>query len=209
MGGGAGCKRRHCPGGAPAHLAVNLGAKVVRHLALRQLQLRAAGLLAAEGRHFKLVLVEWGKEVAHSKALIEELGLADHVRWVSPMTKSELWAAYCKAHVVVDQFVLPAIGGVGFETLALGRRLITRIDEATLTRFFGACPPIMNAGSVREAEQCIRHVLDDPNDSTGIGVAGRNWIRDYHSAERVVSLQLLAYNDILEARERISASGEL
>lgn len=167
--------------------------------------LRAAARLAAEGRGFTLVLVEWGQEVAHSKALIDELGLAGHVRWVPTMTKAELWAAYCQSHAVVDQFVLPAIGGVGFETLALGRRLITRIDEPTLARFFGACPPIMNAGSVDEAEHCLRRILDDPDDKAGIGAAGRDWIRDYHSAERVVSLQLEAYGEIIAARERPSA----
>jgi glycosyltransferase involved in cell wall biosynthesis len=163
--------------------------------------LRAASRLAKEGRTFKLVLVEWGVEVAKSKALIAELNLTYVVEWVPPMTKRQLWKFYCLSHAVIDQFTLPAIGGVAFETLALGRRLITRIDEATLAHFFGATPPIFNGSNVDEITDRMRDVLDDPDDHAGRGLLGRNWIQTYHSAERVVSLQLKAYETILTAAE--------
>jgi hypothetical protein len=159
--------------------------------------LRAAGRLAIEGRRFKLVLVEWGVEVAKSKALIEDLKFSHMVEWVAPMTKRDLWKAYCQAHAVIDQFTLPAIGGVAFETLALGRRLVTRIDEPTLAHFFGAAPPIFNSHDVDTVTQRLREVLDDPDDGTGRGLLGRHWIETYHSAERVVGLQLEAYEKIL------------
>ena len=67
----------------------------------------------------------------------------------------------------------------------------------------------MNASSVDEAELCLRSVLDDPDDTAGIGASGRDWIRDYHSAERVVSLQLEAYGEIIASRERSSATSDL
>jgi hypothetical protein len=163
--------------------------------------LRAAGHLAQDGRTFKLVLVEWGVEVAKSKALIAELNYTHMVEWVPPMTKRQLWKFYCESHAVIDQFTLPAIGGVAFETLALGRRLITRIDEGTLEHFFGAAPPIFNGSNVDEVAAQMRNVLDDPHDSAGRGLLGRNWIQTYHSAERVVGLQLQAYETILATAE--------
>ncbi|MCY5112616.1 hypothetical protein OVZ98_25335, partial [Salmonella enterica subsp. enterica serovar 1,4,[5],12:i:-] len=43
---------------------------------------RAAAQVAAEGYDFRLHLVEWGKEVADSKALIAELNIADKVIWL-------------------------------------------------------------------------------------------------------------------------------
>jgi glycosyltransferase involved in cell wall biosynthesis len=159
--------------------------------------LKAAGLLHARGRKFRLRLVSWGQEVEQSKALIAELGYEHMVEWVPTMTKRQLWAAYCQSHVIADQFTLPALGGVAFETLSLGRRLLTRIDEATLDHFFGAAPPLLNAATPEEvAEQLVR-VLDDPDDRKGLGLKARQWIEVFHSSTRVVALQARAYRDLM------------
>lgn len=162
------------------------------------LMLRAAAQVAAEGHKFRLILVEWGVDLEASKELIRELGLEGFVSWVSPMSKSALWAQYCRSHAVLDQFSLAALGGVGFETLALGRRLITKIDPAQLESFFGRAPPVMPATNQLEIVGSIRAVLVDPLDSAQIGAAGRQWIKDYHSARRIVALQARAYRDMLE-----------
>ncbi len=160
------------------------------------IMLRAAGRVWAEGRRFRLVMVEWGEDIAETKRMIEELGYAEAVTWTQPMGKQDLWRAYCTSHAVLDQFVLPALGGVAFETLALGCRLITRTDEHTLARFFGAAPPVLRAGSVEEVASSMRSVLDDPEDNAGIGLAGRAWIEQWHSARRTVSIQARTYRHL-------------
>ena len=157
------------------------------------IMLQAAGRLWAEGRRFQLVLVEWGSDVAETHKLINELGFTEAVRWVHPMGKHDLWRAYCTSHAVLDQFILPALGGVGFETLALGRRLITRTDQPTLARFFGAAPPVLPAATIEEVASSLAHVLDDPADQAGLGCAGCEWIRTYHSARRTVAIQARVY----------------
>lgn len=106
------------------------------------------------------------------------------------------WAPLAPAaHPISDQFVLPAFGGVGFETLDLGRN--HPIDVLMLARIFGARPPMINAGSVDEAEQSLRRIPDDRGDEAGSDAADRDWIPDYHSAERVASLQLEACSEII------------
>ena len=159
--------------------------------------LRAAGRLWADGRRFQLVLVEWGRDVAETNKLIEELGFTEAVRWVHPMGKHDLWRTYCTSHAVLDQFILPALGGVGFETLALARRLITRTDQPTLARFFGAAPPVLPAATIDEVAASLAHVLDDPADHAGLGCAGSEWIRTYHSARRTVAIQARVYSNLL------------
>lgn len=159
--------------------------------------LRAAGIVAAEGLDFRLILVEWGKEIDDSKTLIAELGIADKVSWVGTMQKRELWEAYCRAHAVVDQFTLPALGGVGFETMALGRRLITAIDHDQLAQFFGEAPPCLAASSVDQCAARLRQVITDPDDAAGLGLAAAKWMHDYHSAERIVAIQADTYRDFL------------
>jgi glycosyltransferase involved in cell wall biosynthesis len=159
--------------------------------------LRAAGELLKEGHDFRLILVEWGKEVPDSRELIDSLGLTSRVTWVPTMQKRELWVEYCRSHAVVDQFTLPALGGVGFETMALGRRLITALDEAQMTRFFGCPPPCLIAQSVEACRDRLREVVLDPHDTAGRGSAARQWMIDYHSAQRIVSLQAQAYRTLL------------
>ncbi len=79
---------------------------------------------------WRAVLVRWGRDLEASVALADELGIADRLEWVPPMRKRELWQRYLTSHVVADQFVLPAIGGVAFEAMALGRRLVTALDRS-------------------------------------------------------------------------------
>lgn len=160
--------------------------------------LHAAGRLWAQGRRFRLVLVEWGADLEESRRLIDALGYASAVEWVAPMGKQDLWRAYCTSHAILDQFVLPALGGVGFEALALGRRLITHTDQPTLEAFFGEAPPVFGAADVSEVETSMREVLDDPHDASARGPAGRLWIAERHSAKRIVEIQAEAYARLLD-----------
>jgi glycosyltransferase involved in cell wall biosynthesis len=159
---------------------------------------RAAALVAAEGHDFRLHLVEWGKEVAESKALLAELGLSGRVVWLPTMKKRELWEAYCTAHAVADQFMLPALGGVGFETMTLGRRLITAIDETQLSHFFGEPPPCLVASDVEQCAVQLRLVVADPFDEAGRGMAAQQWMCNHHSADRIVDIQARAYQHIID-----------
>ena len=161
--------------------------------------IRAAARIAPDS-DFKLVLVEWGQEVAASKVLIEELGLSSKVEWVQSMSKADLWKCYCTCHAVVDQFIVPALGGVGFESMVLGRRLITAIDQEQTALFFGEAPPCLSAGSVDQCASRMREVIEDPSDSRGRGEAARRWMATYHSAERIVALQSKAYRALLSGQ---------
>lgn len=166
--------------------------------------IRAAAQIGS--RHdFKLVLVEWGQEVADSRALIDQLSLSSKVEWVQPMSKADLWKYYCSCHAVVDQFVVPALGGVGFESMVLGRRLITAIDREQTALFFGEAPPCLDARSVEECAARMREVIGDPLDAKRRGEAARQWMATYHSAERIVALQSKAYNALLSGQWNESA----
>ena len=168
------------------------------------IMLRAAGRLWAEERRFQLVMVEWGRDVVETKKLIDQLGFSAAVRWVPPMSKQDLWRTYCTSHAVLDQFSLPGLSGVGFETLALGCRLIARTDQPMLADFFGAAPPVLPAATVNEVVSSLERVLDDPEDIEGLGSAGRDWIKIYHSAQRTVSIQAQVYLDMLAHHGRRS-----
>ncbi len=92
---------------------------------------------ARTNRNFRIVFVEWGVDVDESRNLIRSLGIEDLVSWIPTLNKSELRQAYCNHHAVIDQFLTPAMGGVTFEAMALGCRVMTRIDIEQTTLFLG------------------------------------------------------------------------
>jgi glycosyltransferase involved in cell wall biosynthesis len=155
---------------------------------------------ARTNRNFRIVFVEWGVDVDRSRKLIASLGIEDLVSWIPTLNKSELRQAYCNNHAVIDQFLTPAMGGVTFEAMALGCRVMTRIDIEQTTVFFGAPPPCLTADSVEACSARILQVVNDPDDRAGIGYASATWFQTYHSARRTVALQAKAYKSVLAAR---------
>jgi hypothetical protein len=94
---------------------------------------------------------------------------------------------------VLDQFVLPAFGGVTFEALALGCRVITNVDFGAAERFFSKAPPVYSASSETEIYEMLEKIILDRDDLGGVGDAGAEWIKNHHSAKRIVELQLEIY----------------
>lgn len=162
--------------------------------------IRALAAVRDAGRTFRVVLFEWGRHVEQSKHLIDELELGELVTWSPTLRKRELWRQYMTAHAVVDQFLTPAMGSVAFESLALGCRVITALDVATVEEFFGEMPPVLNASEQSEITAALLRVIDDPLDATGIGKSSQDWFRRRHSTERILELELAAYARLVGSR---------
>lgn len=160
--------------------------------------IHAANQLNKQRLNFKIIFVEWGNEVAQSKKLIAELGINHCFDWIQPVLKKQLWIYYLQSAGVIDQFVIPAMGGVCFETLALGRPLLTKLDMPILEKFFGVAPPVYNAATPEELANAMCQIINDPNDSAGIGQKAQEWIKKYHSSDVILDLQLSAYQRLAE-----------
>jgi glycosyltransferase involved in cell wall biosynthesis len=145
----------------------------------------------------RLVMIVWGRDVDASRDLIKSLGVESKIQWLDPMRKQDLWKTYLSSHAVLDQFVLPSFGGVTFEALALGCRVITNVDFGAAERFFSKAPPIYSASSETEIYQMLEKIILDRTDRAGIGRAGAEWIEHYHSARKIVQLQLESYRKFL------------
>lgn len=159
---------------------------------------RAMRRLRDEDLVFRLRAVAWGNDLAESRELAKTLDIDDLIDWVPTRMKRQLWAEYLRADCVIDQFLVPALGGVGFEAMMLARPVITAIDEVRAARFFGKSPPLFACGSVEEIAAAMRAVITDPAGAAARGAACREWMQRYHSADRIVDLQLATYRRILD-----------
>lgn len=154
---------------------------------------RAARLLMDEGLDFKIIFVRWGQEIRQTERLIAELGVGQHFEWIEPVAKARLWQYYLSCNGVLDQFVIPAIGGVSFETLALGRPLFTRIDEPVFDQFFGEKPPLLNVHTPEELAQAMAKAIRNPACYDQLADAALEWGARYHSSQRILQVQLDGY----------------
>jgi hypothetical protein len=80
------------------------------------------------------------------------------------------------------------------------------LDEDQATRFFGAPPPLFACRTVDEVAAAMLRVLADPKDAAGQGEAAQRWIERYHSARRIVAIQLEAYRRILNGDAALAPS---
>jgi glycosyltransferase involved in cell wall biosynthesis len=160
----------------------------------------ALARLKAQGYRARVTLVAWGRDLEASKTYVRDIGIDDFVTWVPPMTGEELWKRYLACHAVVDQFIIPAFGRVTFDSLLLGKPVITNLDVDLATEFFTVAPPILVSATVDDAERALKRILDDPEDRQGIGAASGAWAATYHSTQRILDLQVDAYRQTIAER---------
>jgi glycosyltransferase involved in cell wall biosynthesis len=154
---------------------------------------------------FRVVFVRWGQEVDRSEQLLAELGVGDHVVWIDPLPKRELWRAYCSANAVLDQFVLPCFGGVTIEALALGVcPVLTHIDTDVMREFYGAPPPLFSCSSPEEIACAMDTVIREPDRAREVAARSRRWLDESHS-HRVVARTHL---DLYETAGLFAADGD-
>lgn len=155
--------------------------------------IRAIPFLANHGVDFTLEMVAWGNDLAASKRLIKHLGIEKHVVWLPQMQKKALWEKYLQSSVVVDQFVVPGISGVSFEALALGCPVITADDGVSNKEFFGVAPPILGCWTTEEIANALISLVNDEPRRRDIGEKSIEWVKTYHSPQRVAEIQATAY----------------
>jgi glycosyltransferase involved in cell wall biosynthesis len=160
--------------------------------------IRGLRLAVDQGADCRLLLGAWGRDLEASRALIRELDLVAHVEWLPPLRKRRLWEGFLRSHAVLDQFGLPAIGGVTFEALAMGCRVITALDEIAAADFFGAPPPLFSCTDPASIATAMLAITDDPFDERGVGRAARDWFAQYHSTDRILTLEVEAYARIVD-----------
>lgn len=156
--------------------------------------IHALARVRATGRQCVLHTVDWGKDTEASKALANSLGVADMIEWRAPMRKRDLWKEYIDCDAVLDQFVVPAFGGVTFEAMLLGRRVLTNIHAEQTEAFFGAAPPVYACQSIDEIARQMIRVIDDPSDLSADGARNQEWAQVFHGSERIVARQVAAYS---------------
>lgn len=153
--------------------------------------IRAIGCLSASDRAgTRIEIVDWGVDVARTRALVESLGLSPITTYRSLLTKTELWEACGRAGTIVLDQVPPypvyggGIGGVARDALAAGSVVVTHAEPDAQRQIFGSPPPVWHVDpTVESVANALREVLGlSDAEQQAIGERGVAWL--YATADK-------------------------
>jgi glycosyltransferase involved in cell wall biosynthesis len=156
-------------------------------------------------RDVSLVLVTRPTPGGRTERLIDDLGIAEHVTFVSGISDTELVAVMGSAEVacvpsLYEGFSLPTAELMACETPLVVSRA-GAIPEVVGPD--GECADLVTPGDVGELERAIAALLDDPARRERMGRAGRARVLDRFSWHAVASATAAAYERVL-AQHRTS-----
>jgi hypothetical protein len=150
---------------------------------------RGFAALRRHGFKVGMVCCEWGADVDASKALLRELDVDRHVRWIAPVPTVQFERIARAADGVADQFVFGSFGGVMFKAMAVGAPIVTYLDEQQLLRQYPAVPPVVNCRIADDVLASLSALLRTPGALAAVGDAGRQWMTAHHSKASTVLAQ--------------------
>ncbi|MCW2866081.1 MAG: glycosyl transferase, group 1 [Marmoricola sp.] len=150
-------------------------------------------------RDVHLVLVTRPVPGGRTEQLLDSLGIADHVSFVSGISDTELVAVMGSAEVacvpsLYEGFSLPTAELMACETPLVVSRA-GAIPEVVGPD--GECADLVTPGDVGELEAALVALLDDPDRRARMGAAGRRRVQELFSWRAVAAATAAAYDDVL------------
>jgi hypothetical protein len=146
--------------------------------------------LRNQGLKIGLVCCEWGSNVPSSKQLIAREKCSEYVKWVQPLPVVAFERTCLACDVVVDQFKLGSFGGVLFKAMAVGRPILTFLDEEQVLQQYAGCPPVLNCRTQKEITDAISRVFGQREELARLGKLSREWIKKHHGKAATVNAQV-------------------
>ena len=165
--------------------------------------LEAFAKLSVE-RDISLVLVTRPEPGGRTEQLVDQLGIADRVSFVSGVSDEELVEVMGSAEVacvpsLYEGFSLPTA-----ELMACATPLVVSRAGAIpeVVGPDGECADLVPPGDVGELEAAIAALLDDPDRRVRMGAAGRARVDELFSWRAVAEATAAAYEETIAAFER-------
>lgn len=162
--------------------------------------LRALALVRSRrpGLGVRLVTMEYGQDVAATKDLAANLGIADMLEWFPTMARRELMSGLLLSDAACAEFETSYdSSGVIYEALVAAKPLVMHRTDADYlpTAPPGGLCPALNGREPAEIAERLLWVADHAADAKSMGERGRTWY-----AEQVARRTLDRYEAFLRAR---------
>jgi glycosyltransferase involved in cell wall biosynthesis len=160
-------------------------------------------------RDVELVLVTRPTPGGRTEKLIDRLGIAEHVSFVSGISDAELVEVMGSAEVacvpsLYEGFSLPTAELMACETPLVVSRA-GAIPEVVGPD--GECADLVTPGDVGELERALEAMLDDPERRERMGRAGRRRVLERFSWRAVAEATAAAYDEVAAASRGVVSTG--
>ena len=117
-----------------------------------------------------------------------------HFQLVEKMSKPKALAVMAKADIVIDQILCGFYGNVSVEAMALGKPVLAYIRPDIQQRLADDCPVISaNPDTLYDR---LKSLLQCPEQRRQIGMKGREYVQNHHSAEQVINQLVQIYRSL-------------
>ena len=153
-------------------------------------------------RDVELVLVT--KPGRRTARLIDELGIADDVRFVKGISDAELVDVMGSAEVACVPLLYEGFSLPTAELMACATPLVVSRTGAIpeVVGDDGACAILVTPGDVGELEAAIEELLDDPERREAMGRAARERVLEKFSWRAVAKATAAAYEEVINRADR-------
>ncbi len=147
----------------------------------------------------KLILVEYGPDVVHTKKLIAHLNLEKFVIWLPPLKRKEIMLCLTYVDMVIGELSYSWMTyGVVYETLAMGCPLMHYRIDKNYESFYPKLYPMVSAHNDIEVENGIVSLSKDPDRLRRVGEEGKKWLFKYAIQEPIEK-----YRELIELKDEI------
>ena len=159
--------------------------------------LEAVAKLSTE-RDVELVVVGQPKPNGPVARSVDELGIADHVRFVSGLTDEALADLLGSAEVAVvpslyEGFSIPAVEAMACETPLVATR------AGALPEVVGDCGELVEPGNPSDLAGALGRLFDDPDRRRALGAAGRRRVESRFTWRAVAAATADVYREAIAA----------
>lgn len=126
------------------------------------------------------------RDVGAAKRQVRELGIESRVEWAVPPDPSgfrrhELLGLYAASDVVVNEFGIGWFGFVALEGAAMGKPVLTYVDDDVMSLLYEQGHPFCNARTPTEIADWLTELARDDELRVQRGKAARRWVVEHHS----------------------------
>jgi glycosyltransferase involved in cell wall biosynthesis len=140
----------------------------------------------------KLVMLEYGNDVQHSKDLIKELGIEQNVKWFPKMYRKDLMYLVKNADVCTGEFGYSYLTfGTVVEAMLMKKLVIHYREDHLYTDVYPELYPMLHAKTPEEIEKAISFAVNNPAEIQQMGEKACEWVKTNFIERPVKFLQQL------------------
>ena len=144
----------------------------------------------------KLVLVNKGHDVEHSRTLVRSLGIEGSVEWLEEMRRGELDRYYQGASICFGQFGTPVINFSILEPLANASIGVSFFNETiSSVPSYKTFPPVFNSREPEPIAEFMIQILKNEDAYTDLSYNSWLWVKENCSEEKFVESFLDVFHE--------------